>query len=193
MADRGAMEDENNTAALTEDYKRYLMETPREALSKSERKLKTKLVARNMMLKMGLATPANAPNVPIPTKKAKKHRATMQKVHGKLATVRRLAAMTGEAQRRAVIKHRKFLAALKKAHGPVTGKMKHKKERQPPLSRETRRATRARAVETRRRRHLSAIREENNENMQALTRGIAATTMKNSRNSNSSNASHKSV
>ncbi len=192
MSDRGKMEDENNTAALTEDYKRYLMETPREALPKNEQKLKTQLAARNMILKMGLATPANVPNVPIPTKKAKKHRATMQKVHGTLATVRRLAAMTGEAQRQAVIKHRKFLAALKKAKRPITGKMKHAKERQTPLSRETRRATRSRALETRRRR-LSAIREENNENMQALTRGIAATTMKNSRNSNSSNASHKSV
>ncbi len=186
MADRGAMEDENNTAAMTEEYKRYLLETPREALSKSERKLKTKLAARNLMLKMGFATPANIHNVQISTKKVKAHHALMRKVLPKAALARRIAAMTGESKRRATIKHRKFLAELKKARGPITGKMKHKKERQTPLSRETRRATRARMVETRRRRHLSAIREENNENMEALTRGIGATTIKNSRGSQGS-------
>ncbi len=175
MSDRGKME--NNNSDLADDYKQYLMETPREALSKSERKLKTKLMSRNMMLKLGLATRETVHNVHIPTKKVQKHRMVMQRVLGKVATVRKIAAMTGEAKRRTTIKHRKFLAELKSARRPTTGKMRHKKERQTPLSRESRRANRNKIMRTRRRSRLSTVREENNENVAALTRGIAATTV----------------
>ncbi len=175
------MENEgNNVARLEEDYKKYLLETPREALTKKERKLRTKLMAAAALQRLGLASANEVPRIKL-TKRAKKHATEMQKVHAKIARIRRIGELAGEAKFRAMTKYAKWRAREKAKKGPPRAKNTRRRNSKPGLlSVTSRRASQRQRVEERRRitsralrARMSAISEEHNNNA-------------NSRNSNNS-------